>query len=244
MFKTLKSNSWGQPRSQGLLRFKDGGWARRRPWDTLAKYSMNRGVFITWHTIETRFLYTWPTVLGSNIIFEPKSVAKTSFDSVSRDKILHDSWSILQACTRVFSAPSRHLESRVDPGNEVDRLSWWISTSTRARMFLFCCLLIDTVTLIFCRYLETEHIRYCYSGATGMAKLPLRSVYADGSRDPSKPTTGRLPNGDVINGTNSYKMLLPFFTSSSITPEELRSMGYKKLKALLGQVKMYTSLCN
>ena len=24
-----------QPRSQGLLRFQDGGWARRRPWYTL-----------------------------------------------------------------------------------------------------------------------------------------------------------------------------------------------------------------
>ncbi|KAJ7353997.1 hypothetical protein OS493_030847 [Desmophyllum pertusum] len=91
-----------------------------------------------------------------------------------------------------------------------------------------------------------EPLTRLISGATGMAKLPLRSVYADGSRDPSKPTTGRLPNGDVINGTNSYKMLLPFFTSSSITPEELRSMGYKKLKALLGQVKelaqQYTGL--
>ena len=26
-----------QPRSQGLLRFQDGDWARIRPWDTLAK---------------------------------------------------------------------------------------------------------------------------------------------------------------------------------------------------------------
>ena len=34
-----------QSRSQGLLLFQDGGWARRRPWDTLAKYSTNRGVF-------------------------------------------------------------------------------------------------------------------------------------------------------------------------------------------------------
>ena len=34
-----------QPRPQGLLCFQDGGWAQRRPWDTLVKYSMNRGVF-------------------------------------------------------------------------------------------------------------------------------------------------------------------------------------------------------
>ena len=34
-----------QPRSQGLLRFQNGGWARRRPFNTLTKYFTNRGVF-------------------------------------------------------------------------------------------------------------------------------------------------------------------------------------------------------
>ena len=89
--------------------------------------------------------------------------------------------------------------------------------------------------LIF-RYLEKEHFKYCYSGATGLAKLPLRSVYANENRDPARPTTGSLPNGDVINGTESYKMLLSFFTSSTISPEKLREMGYKKLEALLSEV--------
>lgn len=70
-----------------------------------------------------------------------------------------------------------------------------------------------------------------------MAKLPLNSVYVDSLRDPSRPTTGALPNGDVINATNSYKMLLSFFTSSSITPEELKEMGYKKLDEFLSQVE-------
>jgi len=69
-----------------------------------------------------------------------------------------------------------------------------------------------------------------------MAKLPLNSVYVEGVRDPSRPTTGTLPNGDVINATNSYKMILSFFTSTSITPEELRDKGYQKLDALLSQV--------
>ena len=31
--------------SKGLLRFQNGGWTRRRPWDTLAKYSTNCEVF-------------------------------------------------------------------------------------------------------------------------------------------------------------------------------------------------------
>ena len=69
-----------------------------------------------------------------------------------------------------------------------------------------------------------------------MAKLPLNSVYVNDFRDPARPTTGTLPNGDVINATESYKMILSFFTSNSITPEELKDMGYKKLDALLIQV--------
>lgn len=97
-------------------------------------------------------------------------------------------------------------------------------------------------------YLEKEHLQYCYSGATGMAKLPLNAVYVYDLRDPSRPTTGTLPNGDVINATNSYKMILSFFTSSSITPEELKDKGYKKLDALLIEAKelakQYTGIQN
>ena len=70
-----------------------------------------------------------------------------------------------------------------------------------------------------------------------MARLPLNAVYVYDLRDPSRPTTGTLPNGDVINATNSYKMILSFFTSSSITPEELKDKGYKKLDALLIEVE-------
>ena len=72
-----------------------------------------------------------------------------------------------------------------------------------------------------------------------MVKLPLNSVYVEGVRDPSRPTTGTLPNGDVINATNSYKMILSFFTSSSITPEELKDKGYQKLDALLIEVETF-----
>lgn len=90
--------------------------------------------------------------------------------------------------------------------------------------------------IYFYRYLEKEHLLYCYEEANGMASLPLRFVYVDGARDPSRPTTATLPNGDVINTTNSYSRLLSFFTSGEITPEKLREMGYRKLDALLRQV--------
>ena len=70
-----------------------------------------------------------------------------------------------------------------------------------------------------------------------MAKLPLYSVYMNGARDPSRPTTRALPNGEEIKINDSYKMLLSFFTSGPVSPEELKEKGYKKLDALLVQVK-------
>lgn len=69
-----------------------------------------------------------------------------------------------------------------------------------------------------------------------MASLPLNLVYVDGARDNSRLTTGRLPNGDIINITDSYTKLLSFFTSGDISPMELRDLGYKKLETLLNQV--------
>ena len=87
------------------------------------------------------------------------------------------------------------------------------------------------------RYLETEHLKYCYEEADGMAKLPLSSVYINGFPDRARATSGKLPNGDVINATESYIKLLSFFTSGVISPEELRQMGNKKLNDLLEQVR-------
>ena len=87
------------------------------------------------------------------------------------------------------------------------------------------------------RYLETEHLKYCYEEADGMAKLPLKSVYINGYPDRTRATSGKLPNGDVINATESYTKLLSFFTSGVISPEELRQMGNKKLNDLLKQVR-------
>lgn len=87
------------------------------------------------------------------------------------------------------------------------------------------------------RYLETEHIEYCYQGVNGMANLPLTSVYVNGVRDGSRPTHEKLPNGDAINITYSYTKLLPFFTRNGTSPEELKEMGYKKLQALLDKAK-------
>lgn len=92
------------PRSQGLLRFQDGGPAWRRPWDRLPKCSMNRGV-----------------IYDQNSFF----LHLTNGSRIKYRKLLHDSWRILAAYARVFSTTGCHLESRVDPGNEVVRYTFY-----------------------------------------------------------------------------------------------------------------------
>lgn len=75
-----------------------------------------------------------------------------------------------------------------------------------------------------------------------MASLPLRSVYLDAVRDFSRPTIKKVPNGDVINITDSYTRLLSTFTSGEILPIRLRIMGYQKPNYFHNQV--FGCLCN
>ena len=81
---------------------------RNSPW--IVEY------FVTWHTIETRFLYTWPTVLGSNIIsssfwFRPQLWLKES------DTNLH---------------PSQEDHTRLPLERDTTRISvHWVTSSVR-----------------------------------------------------------------------------------------------------------------
>ena len=69
IYRSLKTSD--QPRSQGLLWFQDGGLGRRRPWHTPSYRPRNTpGIveyFVTWHTIEFRFRYTWSTFITASI---------------------------------------------------------------------------------------------------------------------------------------------------------------------------------
>lgn len=87
-------------------------------------------------------------------------------------------------------------------------------------------------------YLDNEHKSHCLPNdlASGLANLPVDYVYNNGVPDKSKPTNKKLPTGEPLNGTESYKLILSYFTTTDISPEEIFDEGKKQLKFFYDQV--------
>ena len=95
----------------------------------------------------------------------------------------------------------------------------------------------------FVRYVEGEHLRQCppETVASGLEKLPLTYGYRDNQEDTNIKTTKELPTGQPLEGKNTYKSLMRFFTTFDITPEVLREKAQKRLDELLPQVIILVS---
>ena len=108
-----------QPRPQGPLLVQIGG--RRNPWPRLPKW-LQKFVRISSHKHDEMALFC----LNNGFRLQRtkraarrwKQPPKKPFHHVSRDKILHDSWSISAALARGFSDP--HFERGEGPGDKVD----------------------------------------------------------------------------------------------------------------------------
>ena len=87
-------------------------------------------------------------------------------------------------------------------------------------------------------YLDHEHRSHCLPNdlASGLANLPVDYVYNNGVPDKSQPTKKILPTGEPLNGTESYKLILSYFTTTDISPEEIFAEGEKQLKYFYDQV--------
>lgn len=96
-------------------------------------------------------------------------------------------------------------------------------------------------------YLNNEHKSHCLPNdlASGLANLPVDYVYNNGVPDKSKPTLKTLPTGEPLNGSESYKLILSYFTTTDISPEQIFAEGKKQLKFFYDQVieiaKNYTN---
>ena len=89
------------------------------------------------------------------------------------------------------------------------------------------------------RYLETENLEHCVpsSVSSGLAKLPLYHVFVNGKKT-AETTTRQLPDGEALNGSKAYESILPYFTTVSITPDEVHELGKKMLKKLYPEVNL------
>ena len=107
-----------QPRPQGLLLVQNGG--RRNPWPRLPKWLQKFvRILSRKHDEMSSFCLNNGFRLQKTIRAARrwKQRPKKPFHHVSRDKILHDSWSISAALARGFS--DRHFERGEGPGDEV-----------------------------------------------------------------------------------------------------------------------------
>ena len=82
-------------------------------------------------------------------------------------------------------------------------------------------------------YLEFNHSQYCVPSNTssGLATLPLPFIYKNGINTGIK-TIGKLPSGEPLSGKRAYEMILPYFTTNQMTPDEVYDLGEKMLNQL------------
>ena len=113
-----------QPRPQGLLLVQNGG--RRNPWPRLPKW-LQKFVRISSrkHDEMSSFCLnnSFRLQKTNRAAKHWKKRPKKPFCHVSRDKILHDSWSFSAALARVPLArgfSDRHFERGEGPGDEVE----------------------------------------------------------------------------------------------------------------------------
>ena len=87
-------------------------------------------------------------------------------------------------------------------------------------------------------YLDHEHRSHCLPNdlASGLANLPVDYVYNNGVADKNQPTNKTLPTGEKLNGAESYKLILSYFTTTDISPEDIFAEGERQLKFFYDQV--------
>ena len=88
------------------------------------------------------------------------------------------------------------------------------------------------------RYLRKVHVQYCVPSnvSSGLATRPLSYVYVNGTPDTSRKTNMSLPTGEILDGKKSYKDIVSFFTTNSMTPDKIHHLGIKMLGELYPQV--------
>ena len=78
------------------------------------------------------------------------------------------------------------------------------------------------------------------SVSSGLAGLPLKYVYTNGIANKSRPTDPALPLTDrVLDGKKSYEMIMSYFTTNDMTPDEVHQLGWEMLNKLYPKVRWY-----
>ena len=68
-------------------------------------------------------------------------------------------------------------------------------------------------------------------------------VYTDLVADKSVNTTKVLPTGQRLNGKDTYKVILSYFTTFNITPEEIYNKGQEQVDLFIPKVSTACLSC-
>ena len=96
--------------------------------------------------------------------------------------------------------------------------------------------------LALLKYLEFNHSLYCLPDdvSSGLGNLPVDYIYYNGTRTNQK-TIRKLPiTNEVISGKATYERILPYFTTSNITAEEIYKEGLRQLDYFYPKVSQET----
>ncbi len=90
---------------------------------------------------------------------------------------------------------------------------------------------------MFVNYVKNNYSIHCVPDdvSAGLAKLPLSFVWVNQKEDKSQPTTKKLPTGETLNGPKAYEMILPYFTTNSMSANEIYDLGQRMLNTLYPQ---------
>ena len=88
------------------------------------------------------------------------------------------------------------------------------------------------------KYLEFDHMKHCVPDnvSSGLSNLPLEYVYVNGKPNKAQKTTKQLPTGEKLNGKETYKRILSYFTTTDISPAEIFEEGKKQLDIFYTEV--------
>jgi len=89
---------------------------------------------------------------------------------------------------------------------------------------------------LFCRYVEFNHTQYCVSSdiSSGLGSLPLQSIYINDKV--AGQATGQLPTGEKLDGRETYKKLLAYYTSTDITADQIYDSGKELVDEIYPEV--------
>ena len=72
--------------------------------------------------------------------------------------------------------------------------------------------------------------------SSGLATLPLAYVYINGTKT-NQRTTMKLPTGEPLDGKKAYEIIMPYFTTVDLTPDDVHNLGFRMLNKLYPEVR-------